>query len=116
VALTEKITAAVSIRLVGEAAGVKEGGILQHGLWELQVEALPTELPDHIDVDVSGLGGGQSLHVKDITLPGNLTIISEPGEMVATILAPAKIEVKAEEAPVEGAEAEAPPEEAPAES
>jgi large subunit ribosomal protein L25 len=117
VTLTEKITAAVSIRLVGDAAGVKEGGILQHGLWELQVEALPTELPDHIEVDVSGLGGGQSLHVKDISLPDNLKIVSQPDEMVATILAPAKVEVEPEEVPVEGEEAEpAPAEEAPAES
>lgn len=107
VALNEKITAAVPVNIVGDSIGVREGGILQHGVWEVQIEALPTDLPDHIDVDVSDLGTGQSIHAGEISLPGNLAMMSPAEEVVVSILAPVKAEAEAEEAGVAEAAPEA---------
>lgn len=112
VALDEKITAAVSISLVGTSAGVKEGGILQHGLWEVQIEALPTDLPDQLEVDISNLAIGDSLHASDVPLSPELTMVSGAEEVLATVLPPAifkEEEVEEEAAAVEeGAPSEAP--------
>src|SRR3990172_1645984 len=85
VALDEKITAAVPISIVGDSIGVREGGILQHGLWEVQVEALPTDLPDHIEVDVSDLSVGESIHAGSIALPTQLTMVTAADDVVAAI-------------------------------
>ncbi len=108
VALDEKITAAVPISIIGDSAGVREGGILQHGLWEVQVEALPMDLPDHLELDVTDLGVGDSLHAGEINLPPELTLVTSPDEVVASVLPPVvykeEVEVAAEE---EEAEAEA---------
>lgn len=112
VALDEKITSSVSISLVGTPAGVKEGGILQHGLWEVQIEALPTDLPDQLEVDISNLAIGDSLHASDVPLPPELTMVSGAEEVLATVLPPAifKEEEVGEEAAAveEGAPSEAP--------
>ncbi|MDP1809172.1 MAG: 50S ribosomal protein L25 [Actinomycetota bacterium] len=109
VALDEKITSAVSISLIGNSVGVHEGGILQHGLWEVQIEALPTDLPDQLEVDISNLAIGESLHASDISLPPELTLVTGAEEVLATILPPAvfKEEEVEEEAPA-AAEEEAP--------
>lgn len=119
VALDEKITAAVPVSLVGDSAGVREGGILQHGLWEVQVEALPTNLPDHLEIDISNLGIGESLHASDIPLPPELALITSPDEVLASVLTPTvykeeeevveeevEVAVTEEGAPSEGASAE----------
>lgn len=116
VALDEKITAAVPLTITGDSIGVREGGILQHGVWEVQVEALPTDLPDHLEIDVSGLAIGQSLHAADIQMSPQLTMISAPDEIIASVLPPVvyKEEEAVEEA-VEGAAPVAEKEEAPSE-
>lgn len=100
ISLTEKIVVNVPISLTGEAIGVKrDGGVLEHILWELQIECLPTEIPEKIEVDISKLEIGQSLFVKDLDLPKGLRIINSPEQMIVTIGAPKeeKMEEKVEE-------------------
>ena len=100
ISLREKLKASVPIVVRGEAPGVKEGGILQHRLREIEVECLPTEIPESISVDVSGLGIGDSLHVKDLSLPagkagvtGDIKILADGEESVVSIVPPTVEEV-----------------------
>ena len=115
VALDEKIVTGVPIRLTGDALGVREGGgVMQSGVRELQVEALPTELPEYIEVNVTELNIGQSLHAGDVELPEKVALVGNPDELIATILEPTKLieptveeEVEVEEGEVvEGEEEE----------
>src|SRR3972149_5068859 len=101
VALDEKIISAVPISIVGDSVGVREGGILQHGLWEVQVEALPTDLPDHIEVDISDLKIGDSLHASEINLPPELTMVTATEDVVATVLPPVVYKEEVPEVAVE---------------
>lgn len=86
--LTEKVTVQIAIRLTGEAEGVKVGGVMQQVLWTLDVECLPTKIVENFDVDVSELGIGDSLHVRDITLDADYTVITGADELVVNITAP----------------------------
>lgn len=81
----EKITVDVAVHLVGTPIGVKEGGLLQHILHKIEIECLPTEIPDKIDVDVSKLKIGDSIHVKDLNLPG-VRVITNPEASIVTII------------------------------
>jgi large subunit ribosomal protein L25 len=107
VSLTEKVYAHLPVRLRGEARGVREGGILELLRHEVEVSGLPTELPDHLEVDVSHLAVGQSLHVRDLKVPPGVTVLTPPDETLVTVLAPA---VAAEEAAPVAEEAPAQPE------
>jgi large subunit ribosomal protein L25 len=101
--LAEKIEAHVPLVLKGTPRGVAdEGGILEVQLREVRVECLPTQIPEHIEVDVSALGVGDSLHVRDVALPAGVTMISEPEQAVVTVVAP-KEEVAATAAAPEAA-------------
>ena len=78
VSMTETITSEVPIEPTGEAAGVKTGGgLLQQQVRALEIECLPQNLPDVLVVDVSALEIGDSIHVKDITLPQGVTAITD---------------------------------------
>ncbi len=119
ISLREKLKASVPIEVRGEAPGVKEGGILQHRLREIEVECLPTEIPESISVDVSGLGIGDSLHVKDLRVTGDIKILAGGEESVVSIVPPTVEEVApptpeevVAEPEVIGEEKEVPPEEA----
>ena len=104
----EKVTVSVPLRFVGTPEGVKTGGgILEEIVHNLHVECDPANIPDHIDVDVSALTIGHSLHVSDLKLPEGVDISDDPETTIAVVSAP-----KAEEvvAPVEGATPEAAPE------
>ncbi|MCS7234761.1 MAG: 50S ribosomal protein L25 [Armatimonadota bacterium] len=104
VSLTEKVYARLPVRLRGEARGVREGGILELLRHEVEVSGLPTDLPDHLEVDVSHLAVGQSLHVRDLRVPPGVTVLTPPDETLVTVLAPG---VAAEEAgPAEEAPAQ----------
>jgi large subunit ribosomal protein L25 len=107
VRLDQPIHATVSVQLTGgeDAPGVREGGVLSQPLRELNVEALPLEVPEHIDLDVSQLELNGTLRVADIAVPEGVTLLDEPETVVATITAPTR-EVAPEEE-LEGAEAEA---------
>ncbi|ADL06847.1 50S ribosomal protein L25/general stress protein Ctc [Thermosediminibacter oceani] len=88
VSMTEKIEVDLPIVLKGEPEGVKAGGVLQHQLHELTIEALPADIPEQIEVDISHLQIGDVLMVKDIKLSDKITVIDDPGEVVVTVLAP----------------------------
>lgn len=119
IALNETIHASVPVNIIGDSIGVREGGILQHGFWELQVEALPTDIPDHIEVDISNVHVGESFRVKDLPVMEKITLISDGADVIASVVAPTVIKEEAvapEEAEVAPApevvgEAEAKPEE-----
>ena len=98
VARDTKVTMKVPISLTGEdeSVGLKTGGTLQHNLWEVEVECLPTEVPDHIYVDIKDALVGDHRVVADLKVPSDVTILTEPGDIVLTILAP-RLAVEAEE-------------------
>lgn len=81
----ERITVEVAVHLVGSAIGVKEGGLIQHSLHKIEVECLPTEIPDKIDVDVSNLKIGDSIHVKDLKVPG-IKFVTNPEATIVTVM------------------------------
>ncbi|MGE0025737.1 MAG: 50S ribosomal protein L25 [Thermoleophilia bacterium] len=86
--LTQEIEAPVAITLLGDAIGVREGGILDQPLREVVVSALPDSLPDHIELDVSGLQIGDSVTVGDLSAPAGVTIVTDPVTVVASVVAP----------------------------
>src|SRR5438034_5918839 len=102
----ERITVDVPVHLVGESHGVKEGGVVEHHLWDLKVECTPTNVPQSIEADITRLGIGDSLSVADIKTPPGTTILSSPDEAIVSVVPPPilKIEEEVEEA-VEGEEA-----------
>lgn len=94
ISLTKAIKVAVPVATRGEPQGVKlEGGSLEHILWEIDVECLPTEIPKEIEIDVSQLKIGDSVHIKDITFLGNIKVLNHPEAIVVTVAAPLKEEV-----------------------
>lgn len=103
VAMDEKIQVEVPIALIGTPTGVKnKGGVLDHQLRELEVFCLPGSIPEKIELDVSDLDIGDSIHVSDIELP-DVEILTELDRAVVAVLAPTVMEVEevAEEALVE---------------
>jgi large subunit ribosomal protein L25 len=95
VRLDEKIQTTVPLELEGaeEAPGVKEGGVLEHVTRELNVEALPTEVPDRIVADVSGLGVAETMMLSSVTPPSGVELLDDLEEtVVATVTAPTKVE------------------------
>jgi large subunit ribosomal protein L25 len=107
VRLDQPITASVSVHLTGgdEAPGVREGGVLSQPLREVQISALPLEVPEHIDLDVSHMATGDTLRISDIDVGDAVTLLDDPETVVATVTAPTR-EVEPEEEAVEGEEAE----------
>ncbi|MDQ3823263.1 MAG: 50S ribosomal protein L25, partial [Actinomycetota bacterium] len=92
VRLDQPIQAQVVVHLVGEPAGVTEGGVLSQVQRELNVEALPMEIPEHIDADVSGLGIGDSLRLADVPAVAGVTFLDDPDETVlATVTLPTRV-------------------------
>jgi large subunit ribosomal protein L25 len=120
----EKIGVEVPVHLVGESHGVKEGGVIEHHLWNLHLECFPQDVPTSIDADISGLGINESLKVAELDIPDKLTLLTSPDEVIVSVVPPQILRVEeevaaAEEeavaaevgAPAEGAEgAEAAPE------
>ena len=79
------LRARVSIHLNGTPLGVREGGILEFPLHEIEVECMPKDLPERIDLDISGLGVNQSIHVRDIPLAETIRVISVADQVVALV-------------------------------
>jgi large subunit ribosomal protein L25 len=92
VRLDQTIIASVSVHLIGgeDAPGVREGGVLSQPLREIQVEALPLEIPEHIDLDVSHMATGDTLRISDITVPDGVTLLDDPETVIATVTAPTR--------------------------
>lgn len=111
VALDKVIEVKVHIEIVGVPVGVKtQGGILDFVTRELEIECLPTEIPDKIAVDVTALELGKHLRVSDLQIPGKVTVLTEPGVVVVHVVAPRAEEVVAPVEAVAGAEAAGEPE------
>lgn len=100
----EKVQVTVPLHLVGEAPGVREGGVSDQELHQIHVEAEVTAVPDAIEADVSGLGVGDVLRVRDLQAPEGVTILDDPETPVVSVVPPT---VEAEAAPVAEEEAEA---------
>jgi len=89
VSLDTKVSATIPIHIVGEPAGVKSGGgVLEHMLWEIDIETLPLSIPNNITVNVAHLGIDDSITVKDLNLPEIITVLNDPGEVIAIVHAP----------------------------
>jgi len=95
--LDEKIQTAVPLVLTGRSKGVIEGGLQDHQLHELEIECLALEAPLEFKVDISHLGIGDSLHVSDLDLPANLTVLTEADRGVVSIHAPRLLKEDADE-------------------
>jgi large subunit ribosomal protein L25 len=119
VRLDQPIQAQVVVELVGESEGVKEGGVLSQVVREINVEALPMEMPDRLELDVSEMAIGDTLRLADLTTREGITYLDDPEETVlATVTMPTRIvEPEPEEVEEELEEGEVPEgEEAPEEA
>jgi large subunit ribosomal protein L25 len=83
-----KIDVSVPIHLVGEAAGVKDGGVLQQAMHQLSIRALPTNIPSSIDIDITNLQVGDVLTISHIQTNGAYEVNHDPTEVIASILPP----------------------------
>jgi large subunit ribosomal protein L25 len=126
VRLDEKIHATVSVELTGieESPGVKEGGVIDQVTRELNIEALPTDIPDNLIVDVSGMEIAATMHLSEISAPAGVEFLDDLEEtIIATVVVPTEVEepeveeetelVGEDGEPIEvpeGEEGEAPPE------
>ena len=107
ISLTSKIKVNVRIVSKGEPIGVKqEGGTLNHLIWELEVECLPSQIPEEIAVDVSQMKIGDVVHVRDLSLPPEVKIMNNPDSLVLSLEHP----IKEEEIVAPAAEGEEPAE------
>ncbi|HEX2495210.1 MAG TPA: 50S ribosomal protein L25 [Gaiellaceae bacterium] len=115
VRLDQPIQAEVVIELVGEAAGSIEGGVLSQVTREINVEALPLEVPERIEVDVSSMEMGDTLRLADVAVQGGVAFLDDPDEtVIATVTVPTQIvEPEPEEEELEEGEELAEGEEAP---
>ena len=103
------LRARVSILLKGNAAGVRDGGILEFPLHEIEVECMPKDLPERIELDISNLGVNQSIHVREIPLSDSIRVISAADQVVALVkyAKEEKVEAPTEEEAAAAAAAEA---------
>lgn len=97
----EKIQIEVPVQVVGVPLGIKEGGILQHSVHKLEIECLPTEIPEHLEIDVTSLKLGDAIHVSDLKYD-NFDILNSEDTIIASVIHP-KLEVEATPAETEEA-------------
>jgi large subunit ribosomal protein L25 len=115
VRLDQAIQAQVVIELLGTPEGVTMGGVLSQVNREVTVEALPMEVPDRLELDVSAMAIGDSLRVGDLSAPEGVAILDDPDDVLATVTQPTRVEEPEEvvEEEEELPEGEVPPEERP---
>ncbi len=102
----EAVTLEVPVRLVGVPDGVRNfGGVLDHVLRELEIKVLPRNIPEHIDLDVSALGIGQGLHIRDLSQP-EIEFLQDEDLLICTVVAPRVDDVSKTEEEVVATEAE----------
>jgi len=89
----EMVDVEVPVHLVGTAAGVKAGGVMDHQIHELPVRCLPAAIPESIEVDVSHLELGDSIHVGELKVPEGVEVDMDPERTVCSVVAPAVLEV-----------------------
>jgi large subunit ribosomal protein L25 len=106
ISMDRKLTLSVPLELAGEPVGVTQGGgLLEHVLREIEIEALPGDLPEVVTLDVASLGLGHSVKVKDIPADPRYTVLTD-GEIVVAVVAAPRIAEEPEAAPAEGGSAE----------
>jgi large subunit ribosomal protein L25 len=96
VSRTETIQVNVEIVDIGEAPGVKQGGVVDHHLREVLVECFPQDVPEHLEADVSGLDLNDVLHVSDLVAPKGVAILTNPEETVLAVIVPAVLKTEAD--------------------
>lgn len=101
ISLTEAIKVKVPVVVKGEAQGVKDGGVLEHILWEVEVECLPTQIPENILVNVSALKIGDTVLVKDLSVPSGVKVLNDPETSIIALALP-HLEKPEEAKPEEG--------------
>ena len=107
ISLTDKLKVKVPVSSHGEPEGVvKDEGVLEHVIWEVEVECLPADIPKKIEVEVSAMKIGDAIYVKDLKVPQGVKILNDPELTVLSVAAPAKDEVVAEVPSEETAEPE----------
>ena len=97
VTMKEKVTLQVPIVLEGEPKGIKEGGILDISLREIEVECLPVDAPESIIVDISQLGFNDVITLQDIEIPKDVKLLTDIDRTIASVIAPTKAEAEASE-------------------
>ena len=106
ISLKEKIEVTVPIVLLGDAVGIKDGGILQNQPESCQLLP-PTEIPDTIEIDISNLEFGEAVAVKDVEVAPEIELLNDPDEIIASVIAPMEEEEEKAVLEEEGVEAEA---------
>ena len=86
--LKQEVEVEVPVHLVGESPGAKEGGVLEHPLFTIHVRCLPTNVPESIDADISGLNIGDALRVSELAAGRDFQILNDPDTVVASVAAP----------------------------
>jgi large subunit ribosomal protein L25 len=89
--MRERIVVTVPLAVVGDSPGVEEGGVLQQVAFELEVESLPGDIPQELELDVSRLGLNENLTLADVALPEGITLVSDPEEIAAIVTPPTQI-------------------------
>ncbi|MCQ9207798.1 MAG: 50S ribosomal protein L25 [Omnitrophica bacterium] len=100
ISLTEVLTIKVPIAAKGEPKGAKEGGVLEHVFWELEVECLPEQIPENILIDINSMEVGDSILVKDLKIPAGVKVLADPEATVVSLAIP-HVEEAAEVVPGE---------------
>ena len=96
VSRTQTISVSVPVHETGEAVGVKEGGVVEHHLREVQIECLPQDVPDEIVIDISNVELGDMVHVSDLVAPKGVTILTNLEDAVLSVVTPAALRVEAD--------------------
>ncbi len=97
ISLTKTIKVKIPFAVKGESIGVKnDGGSLEHIMWDVEIECLPMDIPKHIEVDVSHLKIGDTIHIKDISFPAKVKVLADKDAIVFTVASPMKEEVAVE--------------------
>ena len=100
----EALTMVVPIRLEGSPRGVKAGGVLSQSLNELEIRALPKDIPGHVSVDITSLEVGESVHVEQIAVGDSVEVLTDPHRTIAAVTAPRALVEETEDEGLELAE------------
>ncbi|MEW6032502.1 MAG: 50S ribosomal protein L25 [Bacillota bacterium] len=106
ISLKANIKANIPLLFTGEDAASRDGGIVQHQMREVEVECLPTALPDSITVDLHGKGVGDTVTLGELAVPEGVRLLGDPAEVVASIIAPKAAAAEEEEEKEAAAEPE----------
>ena len=106
VKMDAKVTVKIPIMIIGQSIGVKEGGVLNQSMTELDVACLPANIPQDIEVDISNLNLGDTIRIEDINLGDDLDIVGDSSMLIASVVAPAKQEEISDEDSIEETEVE----------